>query len=119
MVSSSRVQRNPLKLLVQCTSRLLCGMSHGPPGNLCYRRSADLALRYVALIIQNMFSIFPRNQAKKAYGKKKSIRLFIPVETNYLAPHCGLAANCLLFPGCHLACMLWLTAGEKGCGGNQ
>lgn len=76
----------------------------------------NLALRYVALIIQKMFIIFPRNQAKKAYGKKKSLIHFIPVETNYLATDCGLAENCLLFPGCHLACVLWLTAGEGGWG---
>lgn len=86
------------------------------PPEFFYRSSTDLALRYVALIIQKMFSIFPRNQAKQAYGKKRSIIHFIPVETNYLSTDCGLAANYLLFPGCHLACVLWVTAraGDRG-----
>lgn len=71
----------------------------------------DLALRCVALILQKMFGIFPRNQAK-AYGKKKSIN-FTPVATNYLVSSCGLVANCPLSPGCHLAYVLWLSVGEK------
>lgn len=66
-----------------------------------------LALRCAALIIQKMFSLFPRYQAK-ACGKKKSIVNFTPVETNYPARNCGLSANCPIAAGCHLT--------HTGCG---
>lgn len=70
-----------------------------------------MPLRWAALIIQKMLSIFPRNQAK-AYGKKTSIIYFIPVETNYLAMNGGLSANCPLSPGGLLTYVLWHTGGR-------